>query len=202
MKNPYNKDYYEEGVAKGVSGYTNYSWQPELTIPLAHRLTRRLLLTPNTRVLDFGCAKGFLVKALRLLDVPAFGCDVSEYAISKVDPDYKDFVWAGGIKGIYHTIVAKDVFEHLSKKELNKVLKAARKSAERLFFVVPMGENGKYVIPQYENDVTHVIREDALWWTKAASNAGWDVLSWSYNMDGLKDSWAHYPTGNAWFYCV
>ena len=38
------------------------------------------------RVLDTGCAKGFLVEAFKELDVEAFGVDVSKYAISCARP--------------------------------------------------------------------------------------------------------------------
>src|SRR6476661_8245522 len=41
-------------------------------------------LRPSS-VLDAGCAMGFLVEALRARGVEAWGIDISEYAISKVD---------------------------------------------------------------------------------------------------------------------
>lgn len=43
---------------------------------------------PKT-VLDCGCAMGYLVSALRRLGVEAFGVDISEYAVSKVEPEIK-----------------------------------------------------------------------------------------------------------------
>src|SRR6187551_3121714 len=43
------------------------------------------------RVLDVGCAKGFLVENLRDYGVDAFGVDNSEYAISEVREDIKPF---------------------------------------------------------------------------------------------------------------
>lgn len=45
---------------------------------------------PKT-VLDCGCAMGYLVSALRRLGVEAFGVDISEYAISKVEPEIKEY---------------------------------------------------------------------------------------------------------------
>lgn len=41
------------------------------------------------RILDVGCAKGFLVKALTDLGVEAYGVDVSEYAISNAPADIR-----------------------------------------------------------------------------------------------------------------
>jgi len=46
-------------------------------------------LKPGDRVLDVGCAKGFLVKDLMLIcpGLEAFGLDVSEYAIMHCEPE-------------------------------------------------------------------------------------------------------------------
>ena len=90
-KNSYNKDYYENGLIKGISGYQNYRWIPELTIPMAYHLIQNLPISNNQRILDYGCAKGYLVKALRLLGFDAYGVDVSEYAIDNVDSDIRKF---------------------------------------------------------------------------------------------------------------
>lgn len=194
----YNREYFEEGVAKGISGYTNYTWLPEVTIPLAHRLIKRLHIKKHHRVLDFGCAKGFLVKALRLLDIDAFGCDVSAYAISQAPTEVREYVWCGDMKGRFDWIIAKDVLEHLQKDELAFFLKKAKWHASALFVVVPLGDgNGRYVIPAYENDVTHVIREKLSWWIDRLKEAGWKIGPYGTDMKGLKDSWAHYKDGNA-----
>ena len=90
MKNKYNKDYYENGVAKGISGYDNYRWIPELTYPMAYSIFKNLKIKKKDKVLEFGCAHGFLVKALNDFKIDAYGVDVSSYAISKVDPSIKN----------------------------------------------------------------------------------------------------------------
>src|SRR5919109_521312 len=45
------------------------------------------------RVLDVGCAKGFLVECLRDRGVEAYGFDVSEYALGEVRPDIRRYCW-------------------------------------------------------------------------------------------------------------
>jgi cyclopropane fatty-acyl-phospholipid synthase-like methyltransferase len=56
----------------------NYSWMPELTIRMAHHLIQQLPIRSAETVLDYGCAKGFLVRALRILDIDAHGaCHLS-----------------------------------------------------------------------------------------------------------------------------
>ncbi|MFZ2302828.1 MAG: class I SAM-dependent methyltransferase [Gallionella sp.] len=44
-------------------------------------------LKPGDRLLDVGCAKGFLVKDLLELGIDAYGIDVSEYALMHCEPE-------------------------------------------------------------------------------------------------------------------
>ena len=44
-------------------------------------------LKPGDRLLDVGCAKGFLVKDLLDLGIDAYGIDISEYALMHCEPE-------------------------------------------------------------------------------------------------------------------
>jgi len=87
----YDAKYFEDGIASGKSCYVNYRWIPELTIPMAFWIVRALGIEPGARVLDYGCSKGYVVRALRLLGVDAWGVDVSQYAIRHCDADVRDY---------------------------------------------------------------------------------------------------------------
>ena len=89
MKIKYDEDYYENGLAKGISGYENYRWIPELTYPMAYSICKSLKIKKNDKVLEYGCAHGFLVKALNDFNIDTYGVDISSYALSKVDPGIK-----------------------------------------------------------------------------------------------------------------
>ena len=201
MSEKYNNTYFEEGVAKGVSGYTNYTWMPEFTIPLAHRIIRRLRILPGERVLDYGCAKGYLVRALRLLDIQACGCDISEYALRHCHPEVREYVYSSTEFGkeSYDWVIAKDVLEHLTQIELMNFLILAKRITKNLFIIVPLGDGEKYIIPQYEKDVTHILRWTLQQWRDAFIKHDWLATSMDTNMIGLKDSWKHHKNGNAAF---
>ncbi len=53
------------------------------------------LALSGKRVLEIGCAKGFLVKDLRDMGVDAYGLDVSQYAIENCEPEVAQYLTVG-----------------------------------------------------------------------------------------------------------
>lgn len=199
----YNKDYYETGVQLGISGYSNYRWMPNLTIPMAERLIEYLAIDKNDKILDFGCAKGFLVKAFTDLGYDCQGADISPYALDNAPEEIKDKLFKyeedTSVFDYYNLVIAKDVFEHIEPDELSRVLNIMQEVSDRLFCIVPLGNGDSYVIPEYENDITHVIRQPREWWIEFFQSNGYNIQYFSYLMDGLKDNWSHYKKGNGFF---
>ena len=206
----YNEDYFEKGAVKGISGYNNFSWMPELTIRMAHFLIKNLPIANHEVVLDFGCAKGYIVKALRLLEVDAYGVDVSEYAIEKVDASARNYCkQISGVTDIslferqYDLMIAKDVFEHISEEELEYLLDCAKNKVKRMFVVVPLAADdkiGKYIIPEYDHDITHIIAKSESWWSKLFEKNGWKIKNFRYDFPGCKENWTcAYPKGNGFY---
>jgi ubiquinone/menaquinone biosynthesis C-methylase UbiE len=69
-------------------GYGGYRYDGRW-IPVAEDIVRHFGLKPGDRVLDVGCAKGFLVKDLMKVcpGLEAFGIDISEYALMHCEPE-------------------------------------------------------------------------------------------------------------------
>lgn len=199
----FDHDYYERGVETRLSGYTNYHWRPEYVLPMANLIRQKF---GQRTTLDFGCAKGFLVKALRMLGVRAFGYDISRYAIKNCDPAVQGFVWdqfpAPG-PNLFGTIIAKDVLEHVAENRLPEELARIHGLCcprAQVLVVVPLGDNNLYRIREYELDVTHRIRQDEVWWINAFKTAGFEVQEFHYALPGIKEHWTRqYPTGNGIF---
>lgn len=197
----FDEEYFERGAVTGKSCYMNYRWLPELTIRMAYNIVKILGLEGET-VLDYGCAKGYLVKALRILDIEAYGCDVSKYAIDNIDPEVKKYC-----KLIKRTIpfstdwiITKDVLEHLSEKDLDYFLEESRKKAKGCFHIIPLGENNRYIIEDYHRDKTHKLAKDDCWWMKKFEKHGWQLRLFDYYARGIKENWTgRYPKGNGFF---
>lgn len=208
MKSSFDRDYYENGIQAGVSCYENYRWLPDLTLPMAQAMVAHLGLSEADTILDFGCAKGFVVKALRIMGLNAYGVDVSEYAIAQADESTKKFIRViqpgvvpyedGGLP--WSCIIAKDVFEHLTEDEAKTALRSFSNLTNKLFVVVPLGDGERYVIPEMEKDVTHKIRQPAEWWMDRITQAGFRNVAFSYAVPGIKENWtSRYPKGNGFF---
>ena len=206
----YGFDYFERGAALGISGYTNYSWMPELTLRMAHHMIAKLPVHAGQRVLDYGCAKGFVVRALRILGVEAYGVDISPYAIAQVPsdtaPHCRLIEKPGEIEQFglqFDWMISKDVFEHIPETALPALLEAVRGSVRRMFVAVPLGhEDGRegFIIPSYDQDVTHVTVKPMTWWRDLFCNHGWRITAMGHSFVGVKENWlAVDPLGNGFF---
>jgi len=69
-------------------GYGGYRYDGRW-VPVAHDIIAHFGLKAGDRVLDVGCAKGFLVKDLleALPGLEVFGLDISEYALMRCPPE-------------------------------------------------------------------------------------------------------------------
>lgn len=196
MNNLYNEKYFEDGIKSKISGYENYSWIPTRSIPEALDIKNNF----NFKTcVDYGCAKGFLVKALRLLDCEAYGEDISDYARNNAPKDIINFLSSPNDKK-YDLLIAKDVLEHIDEKALPEFLKKLYNKAEQFFFVIPLGDNDKFRILEYELDITHVTKKDEEWWLKLFNNNGFKLKSFSYNFGSMKEKWINKNCyGNGFF---
>lgn len=192
----YDADYFLRGRATGKSLYENYSWKPDLTIPMCQAIVEHCGIDKDLDVLDFGCARGYTVRALRELGYRAYGVDVSEWAIANCDPAVKEFVClGGGIPtivtgwGSCDWIVAKDVLEHVENvaETIDVLMMYAKRG---VFAVVPLGvlTEDRYVVTSYEEDVTHVHRLTLASWVDLFARPGWKVEC-SYRVRGVKDNY-------------
>ena len=81
----FGREYFDGTREQGYGGYRyDGRW-----VPIAEDIIRHFGLKAGSRVLDVGCAKGFLVKDLMRVcpGLEAFGLDISEYAVMSCEPE-------------------------------------------------------------------------------------------------------------------
>lgn len=197
----YNRDYFEDGLNTCKSAYVNYRWLPERTYREIRAVIHLLNLEPKDRVSDFGCAKGFWVKALRHYGIDAWGVDISDYALNNSDPEVSKYLSREFVHRSYKAIVSRNTLEHLSEEELAFNLQKFKKYTDSVFFTVPLCEidGGKYLVPIAELDTTHKIRWTLNSWKKFCRAHGWPIIDFFYEIKGIHDGWKDYPNGVGFF---
>lgn len=202
----YDSRYFEDGIASGKSCYTNYRWIPELTIPMAYWIIRALQLDPGARILDYGCSKGYVVKALRLLGMDAWGVDISSYAVRHCDADVRDYCHViepdrpVPVDGQFDLVMTKDVLEHMDEKALNEFLEHYTPLTMHMWHVIPLGDSGVFRIPEYHADRSHIQIQNEQWWEQLFMQHGWRDIRCQHYVKGIKDNWAdRHAKGNGFF---
>ena len=173
-------------------------------------MINQLGIQKSQTILDYGCAKGFTVKAFRIFDFEAYGVDISDYAIKNTDSAVREYcclIKSGTDSKIferyYDWMISKDVFEHMQESELKALLGNALLYVDRVFAVVPVAIddfNEKYIIPDYDRDVTHVIVKSSEWWRAFFLSCGWKVEKVTSTFTGCKENWtSRWENGNSFF---
>ncbi len=201
----FNEDYFLRGKELGISGYTDYRWMPELTIPMVVAMVSHLKVDHDDTILDFGCARGYIVRALREMGYNAWGYDISQWALENADDNVKKRFLICNESTLYSEsfdwVIAKDVLEHISKIDVvvHELMEVARKG---VFVVVPLANHLTpphatlgYDVPEYEKDITHIHRRPLHWWVERFCRPGWSVEA-RYRVRGVKDNYSQYSTGN------
>lgn len=100
-----------------------------------------------TSVLDAGCALGFLVESLRERGVEAWGIDISEYAISKVDESAAEYCSVASLtepmERSYDLITCIEVVEHIPPEEAAKVVANLCAATDRILLSSTPGDYGE-----------------------------------------------------------
>jgi 2-polyprenyl-3-methyl-5-hydroxy-6-metoxy-1,4-benzoquinol methylase len=115
----YNEGYFTGDVSR--SAYTEYfADKPFIFKNLTKHINQIRKIKPRGKLLDVGCAMGFMMELANLSGYNAFGFDPSAYAISQADKIIKKQIKLSTIdtviypKADFDIITMFDVLEHLS----------------------------------------------------------------------------------------
>ena len=88
----YDKDYWDGDRRYGYGGY---KYIPGRWKPVAEQLIKAYDLTSNSKVLDMGCGKGYLMYEIKLLipDIDIIGIDSSSYALEHAKDEIKPLLF-------------------------------------------------------------------------------------------------------------
>lgn len=128
----YNEEYYKTHC--GEEYERGKGWE-EVFGNVADHIVREI--QPH-KVMDVGCAKGFLVEALRDRGTQAYGIDISEYAIAGVREDIRGCCAVGSvlepIQDKYDLITCIEVLEHLEQNHVALAVQRLCEASDDILF--------------------------------------------------------------------
>lgn len=137
LSREYGEDYFDGSRDVGYGGYRyDGRW-----VPVAKDIVDHFGLEAGDRILDIGCAKGFLVKDLVSLGIEAFGVDVSEYALMHCEDEVVGRLHLGTAESLpfpdksFQAVLSINTLHNLEQAELVVALREIERLATKGSFV-------------------------------------------------------------------
>src|SRR5262249_3752849 len=174
----YDADYFEFGLKSNWD--QGYTW-PLFKGVFENTAAYLLEMFPEASTfLDVGCAKGFLVRALRERGKEAFGFDHSPWAIQNYEGSIRPYLRLlkaeqADYEQIFDVITAFSVFESLTEAQIDSVLKRLRSlTGQALLAFIPTLDEASITPDAPGNrDLSHITIRKREWWHQKFIEAGW-----------------------------
>jgi hypothetical protein len=175
----YDEDYFEHGVTSNWAG--GYSWASYggLFCDVAAFLIE--VFPESYSFLDAGCAKGFLVRALREAGRECWGIDHSPWALAHAETAARPFLIEGRVEDVafdrnVDVLVAFDLLSQLTEDRALAFLRRARDwTRTAIVAAMPSFESAEEAARATPNgrDRTHITMRTRPWWHERFIEAGW-----------------------------
>ena len=133
----YGEEYFDGSREYGYGGYKyDGRW-----IPVAKDMIKHFNLKEKSKVLDIGCAKGFLVKDLVDLGIDAYGLDISEYAINNSPIDIKHRLRLGSAEKLpfldneFDAVISINTLHNLNRDLCKQAIKEMQRVSKGKAFI-------------------------------------------------------------------
>jgi 2-polyprenyl-3-methyl-5-hydroxy-6-metoxy-1,4-benzoquinol methylase len=177
----YDREYFEDGTK---SNWPNgYQWQSFAGVFNETAAFLAATFSESTSFLDVGCAKGFLVRALRAAGKECWGVDHSPWALEHSDPAALPYLLRASAEEIpferrFDVVLAFDLLPHLTEEQAFRFLTTAREWTDvALVAVIPSFETDdderRYLQADDDADLSHILMRSRRWWHATFLGAGW-----------------------------
>jgi SAM-dependent methyltransferase len=128
-------------------GYGGYTYHPKYFEKVARLFCEYYELDEGSKVLDVGCAKGFLLYEFHKLGMKVRGIDISEYAIQNCKPEVKSFLSVGEASSLpfrnksFDLVVSLGTIHNLDAGGVVKALKEIERVGKSAFVTVDSYRN-------------------------------------------------------------
>lgn len=125
-------------------GYGGFSYHPRFWQNVVQDMIKHYGLTNKSKILDVGCAKGFMLYDLvrALPGITVRGIDVSHYAIENAKEEVKPFLSVGNAKDLrqfkdkeFDLVVSINTIHNLPLEECKRALREIQRVGKKSFVV-------------------------------------------------------------------
>lgn len=173
----YGYDYFDN-PEYGI-GYGGYQYDGRYA-ESAKKIFDHYGLKKGSKVLEIGCAKGFVLVEFKKLGCEVAGIDASEYAVEQAHPELKGLVHTGDAAHLefqddhFDLVFGKEVLPHLPEEIVGKAIsECLRVSKGPVFFEIQTGENEKELQDMFGWDQTHQSIRPPSWWQQLFEELGY-----------------------------
>ncbi len=126
-----------------LSGYGGYQYHPRFWTETVRRFREYYNLAPDARILDVGCAKGFMLYDLKLLmpEARVTGIDVSQYALDHAREEVRPFLQRGSADDLpfanasFDLVISINTIHNLDLSKCKQALREIQRVSARHAFV-------------------------------------------------------------------
>jgi len=128
-------------------GYGGFNYDPKYWTKTVKLFVEYYNLTTNSRILDIGCAKGFMLKDFKkaLPNAEIAGIDISTYAIANAETEVKQFVQVGNATELpfadkyFDLVISINTIHNLELNQCQSALKEIERVTKKNSFVMVDG---------------------------------------------------------------
>ncbi|NQU58863.1 MAG: class I SAM-dependent methyltransferase [Rhodospirillales bacterium] len=136
----YGREYFD---GERTTGYGGYKYDGRW-MPVAEDIIKHYGLKAGSRVLDIGCAKGFLIKDMMRVcpGLEVFGLDISTYAVENCDQEVSDRIIVGNAAQLpfaddsFSVALAVNTIHNLQRDQCINALREIERVADRAYVQV------------------------------------------------------------------
>ncbi len=155
-------------------GYGGYRYDGRYAASV-ERMIAHYRLAPGARVLELGCAKGFILYEFLKRGMRVAGIDLSDYAVRNAVPEVRPHIVHGSCErlpwdtGSFDFVYSKETLPHLTESQVTMAVREALRvcGTDAIFLEIQVGEDERAHRLMQAWDGTHQCLRSADWWRSA-----------------------------------
>ncbi|MDX2224357.1 MAG: methyltransferase domain-containing protein [Rhodospirillaceae bacterium] len=172
----YGYDYFDNPAYIGYGGY-RYDGRYRAA---AERMRDQFGLKPGSKILEVGCAKGFILYEFHVLGMDVTGLDASAYAIANAKPEIRDRLQLHSSADLpfnereFDFVLAKEVLPHLSPVDAIRLVREIMRVGRASFLEIQCANTLESAELMKRWDQTHQTIRSESWWYARLADIGYE----------------------------